>query len=129
MNRSLGPHKWKQAKRLLAVAGAALAFAVLASSAAGDPSPVLTNSNVVQLVCDDGNTYSAIHDNQAGQSEIFFSTTDSRIFVAVSLGFPGEPPFYFTEGFNHNNSDLLTCTVQKRAALVVVVGFFTQARP
>jgi hypothetical protein len=116
-------------RMLIAVVSAALVFAALASTAAGDPSPVRTNSDVVQLVCDDGNTYSAIHDNQAGLSEIFFSTTDSRIFVAVSLGFPGEPPFYFTEGFNHNKSDLLTCTVQKRAAVVVVVGFFTQVRP
>ena len=105
-----------------------LLAALTPAGAAADPSPARTNSDIVALVCDDGSTYSAIHNFQAGFSENFFVTAESGIFVAVSLGFPGEPPFFFVEGFRHNGRALVTCTVDKRGTTVVVVGFFTPAR-
>ncbi len=74
----------------------------LPSIASGDPSTTRTNSDVVQLVCDGGVTYDAIHNYQAGLSENFFATEDSRVFTAVSLGLPGEEPFYYLKGFTKN---------------------------
>lgn len=117
-------------RRLLALAAAGMVVAggALAPSAAGDPSPDLTNSDKVELVCNNGSsTYTAIHNYQAGYSENFFVVGDSRVFIAVSLGLPGEVPFFYVKGFTKNGQDLLTCTVVKRGTTVVVIGYFTPA--